>query len=192
MQMDVLTGRAKAVRDRFSFILPGSKRLITEDGMFGDNFDVLPPEPGPVSGGFVGTGGSGRRHGGDKEVIATELELDVAFFEDGLCVGADESGLFESVQADLAEQRRVAGEIAEALGRGESVGRAFEILRPMARRDQRQHTRSQMLSMFAHTAIHHLINMSEAELREWFEVSAKASGPRLSRAGGKPASGYTL
>ena len=44
MQMDVLTGRAEVSKDRFSFILPGSKRLITQNGMFGDNSDVLPPE----------------------------------------------------------------------------------------------------------------------------------------------------
>jgi hypothetical protein len=32
MQMDVLSGRTEAAGDRFSFILPGSKRLITESG----------------------------------------------------------------------------------------------------------------------------------------------------------------
>ena len=50
MQMDVLSGRAGITRDLFSFILPGSKRLITQEGMFGDNSDVLPPESASLSG----------------------------------------------------------------------------------------------------------------------------------------------
>ena len=32
-------------QDLGTFILPGSKRLITDQAMFGNNLDVLPPEP---------------------------------------------------------------------------------------------------------------------------------------------------
>jgi hypothetical protein len=60
MQMDVLTGRAGVTRDRGSFFLPGSKRLITQEGMFGDNSDVLPAESESHGGGYGrGTGGGG-------------------------------------------------------------------------------------------------------------------------------------
>jgi hypothetical protein len=64
---------------------------------------------------------------------AIELSLDVVFFEDGLCVGPDEFGLFKTVSEDVQQQRTVAQEIVELLQRGESVGRVFEILRPLAR-----------------------------------------------------------
>ena len=66
IQMDVLTGRSKVPRDRFGFILPGSKRLVTPDGMFGDNSDVLPPESetrgGGRGGGWGGRRGNAARH----------------------------------------------------------------------------------------------------------------------------------
>ena len=53
-QMDFLSGRAGVTRDLFSFILPGSKRLITQEGMCGDNSDVLPPEPALQNRGYTG------------------------------------------------------------------------------------------------------------------------------------------
>jgi hypothetical protein len=43
-QMAVLTGREKAVRDLSTFILPGARRLITEQGMYGDNRSALAVE----------------------------------------------------------------------------------------------------------------------------------------------------
>src|SRR3989442_9141465 len=61
IQMDVLTGRSKVPRDRFGFILPGSKRLVTPDGIFGDNSDVLPLNRRPAAADAVeaGAGGEG-------------------------------------------------------------------------------------------------------------------------------------
>ncbi|HYZ85999.1 MAG TPA: hypothetical protein VE621_16430 [Bryobacteraceae bacterium] len=53
-QRAVLTGRSKVVRDLGTFILPGSKRLITERGMFGNNLDVLTPEELPRAQGYGG------------------------------------------------------------------------------------------------------------------------------------------
>ncbi len=184
MQMDVLAGRTEVTRDRFSFILPGSKRLITEDGMFGDNFDVLPPESGPVRGSIVGSGGGGHLRAGEKEIVAIELYLDVAIFEDGLCVGPDEFGLFQSVTEGLQQQRGTAQEIVETLRRGESVGRVFEILRPLASHTppapatRRARHPARTLSMFASTAIHHLIDMTDSDVMAWFEQAAQP--PRIS------------
>jgi hypothetical protein len=60
MQLEVLNGRAEVVRDLGSFILPGSKRLITEQGMFGNNLDVLPRDEIARGGGYIGAGGGGR------------------------------------------------------------------------------------------------------------------------------------
>jgi hypothetical protein len=184
MQMDVLTGRAGVSSDPFSFILPESKRLITENGMFGDNLDVLPPELASNRGGGLGWGHDRRmrRDLREDEITAIELALDVVFFEDGLCVGPDEIGLFKAVSEDIQQQRTVAQEIVEVLQRGESVGRVFEILRPLARHTRvvREHP-SRLLSMFATTAIQHLVNSSDSELLTWFERSAQPSSISLRR-----------
>lgn len=56
-QMDVLTGRAGITRDHDSFILPGTKRLITQAGIFGDNSNVLPRESTPPGAGYGAVGG---------------------------------------------------------------------------------------------------------------------------------------
>lgn len=185
MQSDVLAGREKVVRDRCSFILPGSKRLITHNGMFGDNSDVLPSEPERRTGGWVGSrGGFGRR---EEVHTAAELLLDVAFFDDGLCAGPDESGLFESVTADVERQRGMAQEIVMALQSGASMGTIFEMLRPLASHGAppppagKVAGTAQLLRTFANEAIHRLINTPEAALLAWFESVAQPSGIRLRR-----------
>jgi hypothetical protein len=187
MQIDVLTGRTEVARDRFSFILPGSKRLITQEGVFGDNLDVLPPESVPRGGGYVGTGrvGAMSTSGTHDEITAIELQLDVAFFDDGLCVGPDEFGLYQNVTEDLGRQRNTAEEIVAALRQGASAGQVFEILRPLARRPQpdiaaskRAISPGSLLSGFVSMAISHLVNVSGPELLGWFErfVRPRCSG----------------
>ena len=158
--------------------------------MFGDNADVLPPEPAPRGGGygFAGGGsGGGHRRGNPEETGGIELSLDVAFFEDGLTMGPDESGLFESVTQQLDRQRAAAGEIAEALRRDAATGQVFEILRPMARDAQPQPDsggRAQpapFMSMFAGMALRQLVNLDGPELLAWFERMAELPSVRLHR-----------
>jgi hypothetical protein len=176
-QMDVLSGRASATRDSVSFILPGSKRLITKDGIFGDNRDVLPPDTERFSGG-IGSAGSARDFDGeDAEHI--ELQLDAAIFEDGLCAGPNESGLFDSVTEALDLERSAARQIVDILRAGGSLGQAFEILRPLAKRPEVRyaHRRTErhagrLLGMFTTSAIDHLINLEGDGLIDWFEESA--------------------
>jgi hypothetical protein len=189
MQMDVLTGRASVTRDRGSFILPGSKRLITLDGMFGDNSDVLPAESASHGGGCGGIrGGAGMsRVRGQEEIVGIELYLDVVVLEDGLCIGPDDFGLFENLVEDLKRQRDAAQEVAEALRNGASIGHAFEIVRPLARHigpesaASRLAWHSQLLSMFAGMAIHQLVHGSESEVLGWFEKAAQPSPVQLHR-----------
>ena len=192
-QMDLLTGREKPVRDMHSSILPGSRRLITEAGMFGDNRDVLgpPPDTGGRGWGFAGGSGRGgiRGSGPDHDIVRIELELDLAIFEDGLCVGPDESGVRESLMEQIQRQKVVAAEIARELRGGAGPGRIFEILRPLARHGPplppalsgggRHHP--SVLSMFARTAIQYLIGAEDATLAAWFEAAAAVSPLRLRR-----------
>jgi len=192
VQMNVLKGRTPVVRDRASFILSGSKRLITKDGLFGDNLDVLAGELAPFGGGWMGAGRNRfvKREGKSNEDIARiELQLDVAFFDDGLCVGPDEFGLFEAVANDLERERQTAAEIVEELRNGASVCRVFEILRPLARHQigsesggrgvVNHHT--SLLTMFTNMAIRHLMNAGDTDLLAWFEEAARPFGIQLHR-----------
>ena len=85
-------------------------------------------------GSFVGSTGRVGGESGRKKIAGIELQLDIVFFDDGLCVGPDDLGLFECVTSDLELQRNTAQQIVEALCKGASVGQVFEILRPPARR----------------------------------------------------------
>jgi hypothetical protein len=136
VQMDVLTGRKKAARDLCSFILPGSRRLITEQRMFGNNSGVLAPQH-RTGGGWMGSiSGSGRggrapRGDGTDDVAAVELELDAAIFEDGLCVGPDQLGLRESLTEQMQRQRNTAGEIVQALRKRAAAERSRGVATPL-------------------------------------------------------------
>jgi hypothetical protein len=194
-QMDVLCGRAEVTQDLGSFILPGSTRLITERGMFGNNLDVLPPDTIGSRGGGVGaSGGGGIQKGLSDEIAQIELSLDIAIFEDGLCAGPDDSGLFETLTHDLNRQRDMALKIVADLRNGASEGQIFDMLRPLARRRSAssrgvgEHGRvpSLLLTMFANMAIDRLVNDPGSELLAWFEDIAESSHGRLYRPTRRP------
>jgi hypothetical protein len=178
-QMDVLTGRSKVTQDPFSFILPGSKRLLTENGMIGNNLDVLPPDAAPRGGGFVGTG---RGHGGRsrllEDLMAAELAVDVAVLEDGLCIGPDTSGLVDHLSEEIKAQRELAQQVLDALEHGASTGEVFDMLRPLARRDPLP-GRPSLMSMFVHACISQLTRLENRDLREWFQHAAQARALHL-------------
>jgi hypothetical protein len=188
-QREVLTGRAKVGRDLGTFILPGSKRLITERGIFGNNLDVLSPDELPRAQGYGGGfGGDGGFRGAEEELAAVEFVLDLVILEDGLCVGPDESGLFDDLNESLDLQRSAAQEAVAALRNGASEGRIFEIVRPLARRrppeqgpdGKRRHAMSLLMS-FGSEAIHRLIDASAPELMAWFERAAQPRSVQLRR-----------
>jgi len=121
-------------------------------------------------------------------IVGIELDLDVVIFEDGLCVGSDEFGLFENIAQELERQRNTAQEVVDALRSGASIGQVFEIVRPLARyvgpetaADGRARHSTQLLSMFANMAIHHLVQASDPELVAWFERAAQPSPIQLRR-----------
>ncbi len=121
-------------------------------------------------------------------IVGIELDLDVVIFEDGLCVGSDEFGLFENIAQELERQRNTAQEVVDALRSGASIGQVFEIVRPLARyvgpetaADGRARHSTQLLSMFANMAIHHLVQASDPGLVAWFESAAQPSPIQLRR-----------
>lgn len=179
IQLDVLTGRSGVTRDIGTFILPGSKRLITERGMFGNNLDVLEEGEAPRGGGYMGAGG-GAAIPVDEELAAIELILDAAILEDGRCVGPDEFAIFESVGNHLEQIRRTAEQGAAALRNGASAGEIFELLRPLARHTPAQ-SPSPFLRMFADMGIRQLINHESDALAAWFDTQAQPPRLRLYR-----------
>jgi len=183
MQLDVLTGRSAVTQDLGTFILPGSKRLITERGMFGNNLDVLGREQTGGGGGYIGAGGGGLRRGPEEEIVAIELALDLAILEDGRCVGPDEVGLFDSLVADLELIRNTAQEAETELRNGASAGRVFEMLRPLAQHThsrQIQHrSRSPFARFFADMGIRQLVNHDSSAVATWLETQAQPSRLRL-------------
>ena len=189
-QREVLTGRSKVGRDLGTFILPDSKRLITEQGIFGNNLDVLAPDDLPRGRGYCGGfgGGGGFRGAAEEELAGVELVLDLVILEDGLCVGPDESGLFEDLNESLDLQRRAAQEAVAALRNGASEGRIFEIVRPLARHRPpspapggKSRPASSLLPAFGSEAIHRLIDASAPELLAWFERAAEPRTLQLRR-----------
>jgi hypothetical protein len=188
-QRDALTGHSKVRRDLGTFVLPGSKRLITERGIFGNNLDVLSPEEMPCAQGYCGGwGGGSAREPAETELAAMELVLDLVILEDGLCVGPDESALYEALNESLALQRTAAQEAVEVLEAGASVGKVFEIVRPLARHSppppqtqrRSRHPRP-VLQTFGSEAIHHLVNASDTDLLAFFRRAAEPRSLDLRR-----------
>ena len=183
IQLDVLSGRSKVVQDLYTFILPGSKRLITERGMFGNNLDVLGQDPRP-HGGYVVSAGGGGRNTTTEKIVAVELVLDLAILDDGWCVGPDESGLLESLIEDLERISSTAEQAAKSLRDGASAGQVFEMLRPLARDTPptaTQRRTSPFLRMFANMGIHQLVNGDLPAVERWLETQAHLRRIRLQR-----------
>jgi hypothetical protein len=187
-QREVLSGRSKVARDLGTFILPGSKRLITEQGIFGNNVDVLTEDELPRSKGYCGGFGSSDRIRESTDAVDVELALDFAVLEDGLCVGADESGLYEALNESLDRQVAASQEAAAALRAGASEGAVFEIIRPLARHtvpepgsDWKRKRALPFLQVFGSEAVHQLINADRAELLAFFERSAQPRALQLRR-----------
>jgi hypothetical protein len=91
-------------------ILPGSKRYVSQSGLFGDNTDVRPPAPSEkMSGGGVGGGGGGRRGvSGGLPPQQITLILDGVFFLDGEFAGPNREKLFEQTTANAEAHMLVA------------------------------------------------------------------------------------
>lgn len=171
-QMNMLTGKEKAIEDPFSYFLPGSARLITDGRTFGPR-----PPAGFGGGGFVR---ARRLRSGvrldktDPVLVKVELEIDIAILGDGLCVGADEFGLRESLIEQMRRQKDTSIEIVRALREGATRGQIFEMLRPRAQLVSMAPggCYSQLLKMFADAGIRHLINAPDDRMLAWFEDAA--------------------
>ncbi len=188
-QREVLTGRSKPGRDLGTFILPGSKRLLTERGIFGNNLDVLTPEELPRAQGCCGGwGGSSSRGDAEAEVAVIELVLDLVILEDGACVGPDEFAIYEAVNESLDLLRTTAQEAVRALERGASAGQIFDIIRPLARHfppqaHAQEHRRPSVTirPSFGSEAVHRLINANATELLAFFQRAAEPRALQLRR-----------
>ncbi|MFN7934284.1 MAG: hypothetical protein U0R19_13220 [Bryobacteraceae bacterium] len=179
-QIEALCGRAGVGPDDHTFVLPGSQRLITQQGIYGDNHDVIPPEVRRRSGFGGGGSAGGTAPGGFNRI---ELSLDVVFLEDGRVLGPDTSDLFRGMVSTFAAQRQLAWEMIAALRRGATVGACFDLLRPLGLADRSQHDGLHSLRhMFLHRATHVLLHLPEDEILAWAEREAEPPRLHLHRA----------
>jgi len=169
---------------RFHPFLPGSKRVVTPNGAFGDNSDVLPPEPGPV--GFVGGGiGAGRMRRPQPERRLVELQLDSVIFAEGECAGPDDMGILANLGPAAEEQHRLASQAVTLLEQGARLGDVFELLRHTAHYPgprSATHTPDflRLLFSFGRQAMDRLVNATDdlrEPLIEWFREQSRL--PRL-------------
>jgi hypothetical protein len=87
--------RVKKFDSFWNTIFPGSKRLMTADGSYGDNTDVRAPAADELSsGGFSGFSG-----GAQLGVEPLKLTLDGVFFVDGGFAGPNQLGAWDQVAA---------------------------------------------------------------------------------------------
>jgi hypothetical protein len=102
-----LEERVRKLYGYWHVILPGSKRGIRGNSMFGDNTDVRPPQPEEVwKGGILGGGGRSRRSPGPLKSVT--LTLDGVFFADGGFAGPDTLCSFDRLIADVDAYLQVA------------------------------------------------------------------------------------
>ncbi len=176
VQLEFLLGRRSAVRELDTSILPGSKRLITRQGLYGTNWDIRPPADGRLHGGAVF--GFSESSGRGLSAETAELSLDFVIFDDGLCVGPDTGAMFDELRESLGLMRTAAADAVRALRAGESEGRVFDLLMPLIRQERH----AVFLHMFAEMAIHQLTHATREALHEWFAAYAEPPEVLLQRA----------
>lgn len=150
-------------------IFHGSKRLIADMKIFGDNTDVRPPRDEELwRGGGVGVGGGGGSRTDSRDLRNVVLAIDGAFFVDGEFIGPNRIQLWEDVYYE-AEVKVEAAHIA-AMGKAGGLsaaeimtkidhllGRADQPLRPpvgtletVAPEEFRAWHRGQLAALFSH------------------------------------------
>lgn len=172
----------------FSPFLSGSKRLVTPQGVFGDNSDVLPPEAKPT--GFVGSFAGPNRRGAAPQRKFLEVQLDSVIFDDGLCAGPDQMGIFDTIVSVATEQRRLASEAIALLRSGRGVGTVFELLRGAAQPPGPASIPAtpdplHLLFSFARHAVDRLVNVRKEHIEDlinWLEIQRQQPRLRLRRA----------
>jgi hypothetical protein len=176
---------------RFHPFLPGSKRLVTPAGVFGDNSDVLPAssEPSGFMGSFGGAGLRGRRGMKEPERRLLEMQLDSAIFADGLCAGPDELGVLAALEPVRTEQQRIASEAAVLLRSGAKFGEVFDCVRVAARHPGPTSVFQatdpwHLLFTFGTQAMDRLIHAQDEQrdgLAAWFEEQSRQPTLKLRR-----------
>jgi hypothetical protein len=105
-----LDERLRKLYGYWHVILPGSKRGIRGNNMFGDSTDVRPPQPDELwKGGVMGSRGGPHRPPAPLKSVT--LTLDGVFFVDGGFAGPDTLHCFDLLTADV-DAHLQAGKIA--------------------------------------------------------------------------------
>lgn len=173
--LGLLSGDRGLRLDDNSLILPGSKRLISETGVWGNNYDVAPPPRGPTGGAAFG----GSRLA-CPDAASRHIQVDLAIFEGGECAGPDEFGAFSILMSDLQTRRELAIEILSAIRKGVTREELYQRLSPIASRHtspERGHHPNFILRNFATEVSRRLTDREDFALADWLEEQARP--PRL-------------
>lgn len=173
MQLEILHGITPVPCDLGTCILAGSKRLLIEHGMFGNNLDVLGTDESVRLSSTGGVGDDSVSSGGG------EPSVDLVIFEDGTYAGPDTDGVRGALEKSLAMQRSTVQGALEAIRAGASPGELFEILRPLAERDRS----APLSSMFGRIGIKLLTQSDPTKLTEWLETFERGCSVAFRRVG---------
>ena len=121
-----LDERLRKLLAYWQVVLPGSKRLIRDNELLGDNSDVRPPHDDEIwKGGIVsGSGGGYLRF--RSPVIAITLALDGVFFVDGGFAGPDTLHNFDRFTAEVNARLEVAKIARDGHNRNLALAAIFE------------------------------------------------------------------
>jgi hypothetical protein len=117
----------------WSTIFPGSKRLLAESVMCGDNTGVRPPAEDEIRRGGIRAGGGGGGNGSQVDTArlrAVTLAIDGAFFSDGLFAGANHLHLWDDIYYEAEVRTEIAQIARRASERGATPAEAMaDVLR---------------------------------------------------------------
>lgn len=168
--IDLLTGRG-FIPDWPDprIILSGSKRLITPYGTYGDNSDVMTSRP-PTKEEPCFCWPVGGLPEDLSEIAHVQLELDSVFLDDGLCLGPDRAGTFESLTSGLERRRQLVRTLKHDLASGISRNALIEKLQPHACHvHDPEANGGRLVRSFARWSIHRLSHATHGELIPWFD-----------------------
>jgi hypothetical protein len=121
-----LDERVRKLYAYWHVVLPGSKGLVRDAELVGDNSDVRPPHDDEIwKGGIVSVGGAGYSRF-RSPVIAISLAIDGVFFVDGGFAGPDTLHNFDRFTAEVNARLEVAKIARDGHNRGFAPAAIFE------------------------------------------------------------------
>jgi hypothetical protein len=115
------------------------------------------------------------------------LALDAAFFSDGVCVGPNETKLFEEAESAIRARTELSNELAAELRKGATAGQILDRIKPESMKyrmmhgpgpaEHPNHSRAQFLQ----SILHSIIRLPDDNLLRMFEQFSRPPTMQLRR-----------